>query len=60
MGDGRATAALRVRAGPCAKLGERVVRLQRGRQAAADERAHTEMYVPRPLIVDRGALRGDV
>ena len=57
MGDGRATAALRARAGPCAKLGERVVRLRRGRQARADERAHTDV---RAATSDRGAsLRGD-
>jgi len=52
LGDGRATAALRARAGPCAKLGERVVRLRRGRQAAADERAHTDV---RAATSDRGA-----
>jgi len=57
MGDGRATAALRARAGPCAKLGERVVRSRRGRQAAADERAHTDV---RAATSDRGAsLWGD-
>jgi hypothetical protein len=57
MGVGRATAALRARAGPCAKLGERVVRLRRGWQAAADERAHTDV---RAATSDRGAsLWGD-